>query len=297
MTRSPSAVLRHRITSGGSPLLLAGAPNALTARVAEEIGFQAVYLSGAGITNTFLGAPDVGLLSLPELATHVAATRDAVELPLVVDADTGFGNAMNVQRSVRTLERAGANGIQLEDQVAPKRCGHFIGKAVITTSEMVGKIHAAVDARVQDELVIIARTDARAIEGMDAACDRANAYLEAGADVIFVEAPRTREELAEIPRRIRAPHLANMVEGGMTPILPLDDLAEMGFAIALYANTAMRAAVTGMRSALKHLLAQGDTIDISDQIITWADRQQLVRKPMFDALDEKYAGTEGAGYV
>lgn len=297
MTRSPSAVLRHRITSGGSPLLLAGAPNALTARVAEEIGFQAVYLSGAGITNTFLGAPDVGLLSLPELTSHVAATRDAVELPLVVDADTGFGNAMNVQRSVRTLERAGANGIQLEDQVAPKRCGHFTGKAVITTSEMVGKIHAAVDARVHDELVIIARTDARAIEGMDAACDRANAYLEAGADVIFVEAPRTREELAEIPRRIRAPHLANMVEGGMTPILPLDDLAEMGFAIALYANTAMRAAVAGMRSALKHLLVQGDTIDISDQIITWADRQQLVRKPMFDALDEKYAGTEGAGYV
>jgi len=297
VTRSPSAFLRYRITSGGSPLLLAGAPNALTARVAEEIGFQAVYLSGAGITNTFLGAPDVGLLSLPELAAHVAATRDAVELPLVVDADTGFGNAMNVQRSVRTLERAGANGIQLEDQVAPKRCGHFTGKAVITTSEMVGKIHAAVDARVQDELVIIARTDARAIEGIDAACDRANAYLEAGADVIFVEAPRTREELAEIPRRIRAPHLANMVEGGMTPILPLDDLAEMGFSIALYANTAMRAAVAGMRSALKHLLVQGDTIAISDQIITWADRQQLVRKPMFDALDEKYAGTEGAGYV
>ncbi|MFI5609073.1 oxaloacetate decarboxylase [Amycolatopsis sp. NPDC051903] len=291
MTSSLGARLRERVTAPGrQPLLLAGAPNALTARVVEEAGFEAVYLSGAGITNTYLGAPDVGLLSLPELAGHVEATRDAVGLPLVVDADTGFGNALGVQRTVRTLERAGANAIQLEDQVSPKRCGHFAGKDVIEADEMIGKIHAAVDARASDDLLIVARTDARAVHGLSAACDRAAAYLEAGADIIFVEAPGSPEELAEITRRVPGPHVANMVEGGLTPILPLERLRELGFAIALYANTAMRGAVAGMRIALRHLKDHGDTTEIGDAIISWADRQNLVRKPLFDALDEKYAG-------
>lgn len=290
MSPSPCARLRRRITAGGTPLLLAGAPNALTARVAEEVGFEAVYLSGAGITNTYLGAPDIGLITLTELVAHVSAVRDAVELPLVVDADTGFGNALSAQRTVRTLERAGADAIQIEDQVAPKRCGHFAGKGVIDAAEMVGKIRAALDARVDDDLVLIARTDARAELGMDAAVERALAYRDAGADVIFIEAPQTREEMAEIPRRVAAPHVANMVEGGLTPLVPLQELGEMGFAIALYANTAMRGAVRGMRGALQHLLDNGDTLDIGDRIISWGERQSLVRKPEFDALDEKYRG-------
>lgn len=287
------AVLLDRIDTGGRPVLLAGAPNALTARVAEEIGFEALYLSGAGISNTYLGAPDVGLLSLSELADHVAVTRDAVGLPLVVDADTGFGNALGVQRTVRTLERAGANAIQIEDQVSPKRCGHFSGKEVISEAEMVGKLRAALDARSDENTLVVARTDARAVYGLDAACDRANTYRAAGADIIFVEAPPAVDELAEIPRRVPGPHVANMVEGGLTPILPLDRLAELGFAVALYANTAMRGAVAGMRRALHHLMEHGDTGGIGDAIISWEDRQSLVRKPLFDALDEKYAGARG----
>ena len=285
---SVTSALRRRLASGGPPLLLVGAPNALTARVVEEAGFEAVYLSGAGIANTFFGAPDIGLSGLAELRDHVAAVRDAVELPLGVDIDTGFGNALGVARTVRELERAGADAVQLEDQVAPKRCGHFTGKAVIPAAEMVGKIHAALDTG--HDLLVIARTDARAVEGFDAALDRAAQYREAGADVIFVEAPRTRAELTEIPRRIAGPHVANMVEGGLTPVLPLAELGGMGFAIALYANTAMRAAVAGMQPVLAHLREHGDTLGLDDRIISWAERQALVRKPAFDALDEKYAG-------
>lgn len=281
--------LRRRIAAGGEPLLLVGVPNALTARVVEETGFEAVYLSGAGLANSFLGAPDIGLLGLAELRDHVAAVRDAVELPLVVDIDTGFGNALSVARTVRELQRAGADAVQLEDQVAPKRCGHFAGKAVIPTGEMVGKIHAALDARVDDDLVLIARTDARAVEGLDAACERAQRYRDAGADVVFVEAPRTVEELELITRRVSGPHVANMVEGGLTPLLTLAELGRLGFAVALYANTALRAAVAGMRPVLQHLRDHGDTLAVGDTIISWADRQALVRKPMFDALDAKYA--------
>ena len=289
MSDTINARLRTRITPG-RPVLLPGAPNALTARLLEETGFEAAYLSGAGITNTYLGAPDVGLLSLPELAGHVAAIRDAVGLPLVVDADTGFGNAINAGRTVRVLERSGANAVQIEDQVAPKRCGHFAGKAVIEASEMVGKIHAATDARVDDDLLIIARTDARAVSGLDEACDRAARYLAEGADLAFVEAPRTAEELAAIPRRVPGAHLANMVEGALTPITPLGDLASYGFAVVLYANTAMRAAIAGMRGVLTELRERGDSLGLGDRIASWEERQSLVRKPAYDAMNERYAG-------
>lgn len=280
--------LRERVSRDGDPLLLPGAGNALTARILEETGFEAVYVSGAGVTNTYLGAPDVGLLSLPEISAHVAAMRDAVDLPLVVDADTGFGNALNVQRTVRELERAGANGIQLEDQTAPKRCGHFAGKSVVETSEMVGKIRAAVDARVDDDLLVIARTDARADLGLDEACDRASRYVEAGADAVFVEAPRSREEMAAIPERVPGIHVANMVEGGLTPILPLAQLAEYGFGIVLYANTTMRAAIAAMRAAAGELLEHGDSLGLTVDIASWEERQRLVRKDRYDELDERY---------
>lgn len=284
--------LRELLHAESGPLLLPGAPNALTARVVEQGGFEAVYVSGAGLTNTFLAMPDLGLLTLSELVTHVGAIADAVSVPLVVDADTGFGNALNVQRTVRLLERAGAAAIQLEDQVSPKKCGHFAGKEVISLQEMAGKVKAAVDARDDDDLVIVARTDALATEGLEGALERIAAYDEAGADVLFVEAPRNREQMRTIIEQVPGIHVANMVEGGLTPLMTRAELAEVGFGIALYANTAMRGAVAGMRQVLEHLAAEGDTREASDLIISWSDRQELVRKPAFDLLEKLYAADQ-----
>ncbi|MRJ75788.1 carboxyvinyl-carboxyphosphonate phosphorylmutase [Aeromicrobium sp. SMF47] len=281
--------LRELISRQDGPILLPGAPNALTARVIEQAGFEAVYVSGAGLTNTYLGMPDLGLLSVTELVAHVAAMADAVSIPLVVDADTGFGNALNVQRTVRQLERAGASALQLEDQVSPKKCGHFAGKGVISQDEMVGKVRAAVDARLDENMLIIARTDALSTEGLEAACDRAAAYSEAGADILFVEAPRTREQMEYIIRNVPGLHLANMVEGGLTPLMTRSELGELGFSVALYANAAMRGAVAGMRQVMDHLAEHGDTKDAAHLMIDWADRQALVRKPEFDELDRRYA--------
>jgi 2-methylisocitrate lyase-like PEP mutase family enzyme len=283
--------LRTLIESPDRPLLLPGAANALTARVVEDAGFAAVYVTGAGVTNTYLGMPDHGILTLDELCGHVDAICDVVGIPVVVDADTGFGNALNVQRTVRRLERAGAAGIQIEDQVSPKKCGHFAGKDVTSLGEMVGKVQAAVDARRDDDLVIVARTDARATEGLDGAIDRANAYREAGADVVFVEAPESVEEMTRVTAEVPGLHVANMVEGGRTPLLTRKDLAELGFAVALYANATMRGAVVGMREVLAHLDRHGDTRDAGHLMISWEDRQALVRKPEFDRLEERYAAT------
>ena len=290
MPPTPNATLRERIARAGEPLLLPGAANALTARILEDTGFEAVYVSGAGVSNSFLGAADVGLLTLPEIAMHVSAMRDAVAIPLVVDADTGFGSALNVQRTVRTLERAGANAVQIEDQITPKRCGHFDGKSLVDAAEMIGKIHAAVDARLDDDLVVIARTDALADFGLNEACDRAQRYLEAGADVVFVEAPHDLAELTAIPKLVPGLHVANMVEGGRTPLLPLAELGALGFAIVLYANTAMRAAISGMKDVAADLFRRGDSRHASERIATWTERQRLVRQAEFDRLDEYYGG-------
>ncbi|MGH7124860.1 MAG: isocitrate lyase/PEP mutase family protein, partial [Stellaceae bacterium] len=199
-------------------LVVPGAANALTARIIEDQGFEAIYLTGAGLANTELGVPDIGLVTLTELARATSAIAGATTLPLIVDADTGFGNAINVAHTVRTLERAGAAAIQLEDQSFPKRCGHFAGKQLVRGAEMVGKVKAAVDARRSDDCLIIARTDARAVEGLDAAISRAQSYAEAGADATFVEAPESRAELAEIPRRLGVPQVANIVVDGKTPL-------------------------------------------------------------------------------
>lgn len=281
--------LRELLDKPGLPLLLPGAPNALTARVIEEAGFDALYVSGAGLTNTYLGMPDLGLLTLSELVGHVSAIADAVDIPLLVDADTGFGNALNVQRTVRLLERAGAAAIQLEDQVSPKRCGHFAGKDVISQDEMVGKVRAAVDARADDDFVIIARTDAIATEGLAGALERIAAYHDAGADVLFVEAPVHLDQMRAIVQQVPGRHMANMVEGGLTPLMTRQELGDAGFRIALYANTAMRGAVAGMRRTLDHLAEHGDTKNATDLMIDWTDRQRLVRKPEFDRLEALYA--------
>ena len=287
MSENPNRRLRDLIARKKA-VLLPGAANALAARVIEDLGFEAIYVTGAGVTNTFLGMPDIGLLTVTELADHVAAMRDAVSLPLIVDGDTGFGNAINVGRTVRTLERAGASAIQLEDQDFPKRCGHFSGKSVIPTAEMVQKIRAAADARVDRDFVIVARTDAIAVNGFEDAMARANAFIEAGADMTFVEAPRTPEQIAAIPK-LAVPQFLNIVAGGLTPMLPRADLETMGYALVLYANAALQAAVAGMQTVLGHLKAQGSLDGVSDKLAGFAERQRLVNKPHFDALEKKYS--------
>src|SRR5690242_5363378 len=231
-------------------LVVPGAANALTARIIEDLGFEAIYLTGAGLANTELGVPDIGLVTLTELARATSAITGEIALPLIVDADTGFGNAINVAHTVRILERAGAAAIQLEDQAFPKRCGHFAGKELIRAEEMVGKVQAAVDARHSRECLVIARTDARAVEGLQAASERAQRYAEAGADVTFVEAPENAAELAEIPRWLGVPQVANMVVGGRTPLATRDALAAMGYGLVLYANAALQASVLAMQEVL-----------------------------------------------
>lgn len=290
MTNQPQSTtkwLRHRVVNG--PLLVVpGVANALGARIVEDVGFEAVYLSGAGIANTFHGMPDIGLVTLSEVCAHVTAVRDAVSLPLIVDGDTGFGNAVGVAHTVRALERAGADAIQLEDQVSPKKCGHFEGKRIIERAEMVQKVRAAVDSRRNDDFVIIARTDARAVEGLDSAIERVRAYVEAGADVAFVEAPQTREEILSLPARVPAPHVINLVEGGRTPMLPLGELKD--FRIALFANLSLQASVRGMQRVLTNLLtSESLTPEIQDEIVSWEERQRIVRKPEFDELEYRYA--------
>jgi len=270
-------------------VLLPGAANALAARVIEDIGFKAIYVTGAGVANTFLGVPDIGLLSVTELASHVSAMREAVALTLIIDADTGFGNAINVSRTIQTLERSGANAIQLEDQEFPKRCGHFFGKSVISRAEMMQKIHAAVDARVDPDLVIVARTDAIAVNGFDDAMERAAAYIEAGADMIFVEAPRSREQIAEIPKRLSVPQFINIVAGGLTPMIGLGELEKMGYSMVLYANTALQASIAGMQKVLGHLKAHGSLDGVSNQLASFEERQRIVSKPHFDDLEKKYS--------
>ena len=273
-------------------VLLPGAANALTARVIEDIGFKAIYVTGAGVTNTFLGVPDIGLITLTELASHVSAMRAVVSLPLVVDADTGFGNPINVAHAIQVLERSGANAIQLEDQDFPKRCGHFSGKSVISRADMVQKIHAAVDARIDRDLVIIARTDAIAGNGFEDAIERAAAYIEAGADMTFVEAPRTKEQISEIPKRLAAPQFINIVAGGLTPIIGLDALEKMGFAMVLYANAALQASLAGMQKVLGHLKAHGSLDGVSEHLASFEERQRLVSKPRFDGLEKKYSSPD-----
>ncbi len=229
------------------------------------------------------------LVTLSDLAAHVAAIRDAVEIPLVVDADTGFGNALSVVHTVRVLERAGADALQLEDQVSPKKCGHFEHKSVIAKDEMIQKIKAAVDTRSSD-IVIIARTDARSVEGLDAALDRARVYQDAGADAVFVEAPQSAEELLSLPVRLRASHVVNLVEGGKTPLLPLSELGD--FRIALFANLSLQASMFAMNQVLGELKREGSITDsIREHIVGWDERQRLVRKPSFDELERRYSST------
>ena len=269
-------------------VIVPGAFNAMSARLIADLGFEAIYVTGAGVTNMWFGMPDQGFMGLSDIADHTARIRDAVDLPLLVDADTGFGNAVNTYHAVRTLERAGADCIQIEDQVSPKRCGHFNGKDVIETSEMLGKIKAAVDARRDSRTLIMARTDAAAVHGFEAAIERAQAFQEAGADILFVEAVTKAEEVRALPQRLQAPQLMNMVIGGKTPIFNAEQLGQLGYGLVLYANAALQGAVAGMQKALTVLRDQKEVQESSGLVTPFAERQRLVGKPAWDALAQRY---------
>lgn len=270
-------------------VLVPGVFNALSARVVADLGFEALYITGAGVTNMWLGLPDQAFVGLSEMAEHTARIRDAVELPLIVDADTGFGNALNTYQTVRRLERAGADCIQLEDQVSPKRCGHFEGKEVIDTEEMLGKIKAAVDARRHPDTLIMARTDACATHGFEAAVERAARYGEAGADILFVEAVTREADIRALPGRLAKPQLMNLVIGGQTPIFDADALGSLGFGLVLYANAALQGAVAGMQKALTALRDTHALHEDAGLVATFAERQRLVGKPALDQLALRYA--------
>jgi 2-methylisocitrate lyase-like PEP mutase family enzyme len=284
---STRAVLRRKVQARQG-LLVPGAFNALSARVVADMGFEAVYLSGAGLTNMMYGLPDLAFIGLQDVAQATAAIRGAVDIPLIVDADTGFGNALNVAHTVKVLERAGADAVQLEDQIFPKRCGHFAGKEVAPLSEMIGKIHAAVDARHDEDFMVIARTDARSCLGFEAAVDRAMRMAEAGADMLFVEAPESLDEVRQLPGLLAAPQVMNIVVGGKTPTLPQAELAELGYGMVLYANTGLQGALLGMQKALGVLQAKGIVHEDPSLLVPFLERQRLVNKSAFDEMNEKY---------
>lgn len=269
-----------------------GAGNALSARVIEDLGFEIVYLTGAGLANTAYGIPDIGLTTLTEVVNAASAIYDVVELPLIVDADTGFGNPLNMVRTIRLLERAGAAGIQIEDQVFPKKCGHFSGKAVVPLGEMLDKLKAALDTRVDQDVQIIARTDAAAVEGMDRAIERARAFAELGADLTFVEAPRSIEELARIPKDILVPQVANIVFGGKTPDPGRQRMTDMGFSLVLYANAALQASVRAHYEVLGALKRDGSLDAVADRLASFEERQRVVDKDSWDALEERYSAND-----
>lgn len=280
--------LRDRLAEP-SILIAPGAADALTARLIEQASFEAVYLTGAGFANAAMALPDLGFPTLTEVVQHTQRIVDAVSIPVMVDADTGYGNALNVMRTVRELERAGAAAIQLEDQVSPKRCGHFDGKDVVSVGEMVGKLSAAVDTRRDASTLIIARTDARAVEGLQPAIDRACAYADAGADVIFLEAPRSLDELRAVSAAVHVPLLANMVEGGQTPLLSATEIESLGYRIVIFANTLLRICAKSIQDALIELRDSGSTQSLLSRMLTWDARQNLVELPKFQALERRYA--------
>lgn len=266
------------LLNGPDILLAPGVCDALTALIAEQSGARAAYLSGAGLAYTRFGRPDIGLVSMAEVADTIALIRDRMSLPLIVDADNGFGNALNVQRTMRVFERAGANALQLEDQTMPKRCGHLDGKTLISGSEMAGKIRAAADARASADTLIIARTDAIAVDGFEAACDRAALYIEAGADVLFIEAPQTRDQLEAIAARFgeRIPLMANMIEGGKTPIHGTDDLQSLGFSLVIFPGGVVRALAKTAGEYYRGLISTGSNEGFKDRMFDFSGLNDVI---------------------
>jgi 2-methylisocitrate lyase-like PEP mutase family enzyme len=282
--------LRARLNR--KPIVVApGVYDAFTALVATQAGFATLYVSGAAIAYTKLGRPDIGLTGMSEVAETVTLIRDRIDAHLVVDADTGYGNALNVVRTVRTFERAGASAIQLEDQDFPKRCGHLDGKGLIPADEMVGKIKAALDTRVSPDMLVIARTDAVAVEGFGQAIERATRYREAGADVLFVEAPKTREELARVAQALPGVALlANMVEGGKTPPLPAAELESLGFALVIFPGGIVRALGRMAADYYGSLAANGTTEPFRNQMLDFDGLNRVIGTPDMITLGKQYEG-------
>jgi 2-methylisocitrate lyase-like PEP mutase family enzyme len=284
---SNGAALRQ-LFDGEALIIAPGAYDGLTARLIELAGFPVVYATGAGISNSQFALADVGLVTMTEMLDQVRKMTAAVNVPVICDIDTGYGNAVNLHRTVQEFIRAGVAAVQIEDQVIPKKCGHFDGKQLIPFDEAVLKIRAAVEARGANDLAIIARTDAIAVAGFDEALRRARAYHAAGADALFVEAPRTVEELTKIGRELPGVKIANMVEGGRTPLIPAADLKAMGFKMVIYANLVLRSSVKAIQASLAHLHAVGDTRAILDRMITMEERGRVTRKGELDDLERRF---------
>lgn len=267
-------------------LIAPGAYDGLSAKLIEQVGFNAVYMTGYGQSASYLGQPDVGLLTMTEMVNRVGCLSSAVNIPVICDADTGFGNTLNVIRTVREYEKAGAAAIQLEDQTMPKRCGHMAGKQVIPMDEMVTKIKAAVRAREDENLVIIARTDARTLLGIEEAIKRSNAYVDAGADVIFVEAPESVEEMRSITSKIKVPTLANMVEGGNTPLMTADELEDIGYSLAIYPISTVLVAAQSVKELLMSLKKHSTTKSFFENMeIKWSEFNDLIGLPVVKAIE------------
>lgn len=268
-----------------------GCYDAFSAALIEQAGFEAAYLSGASIAYTQLGQPDIGLVSMSEVADVLMRIRDRVDLAIAVDADTGFGNALNVQRTVRIFERSGANAIQLEDQTLPKRCGHLNGKTLVSAGEMVGKVKAALDARQSEQTLIIARTDAIAVEGFEAALDRAEAYLEAGADVLFIEAPASLDDMKRICVRFaeQVPLLANMVEGGNTPVRTRSELVELGYRLVISPGALTRVITPVIEAFLADLQEQGSPLEWKDRMLTLSELNERLKLSEILSQSETYS--------
>ncbi len=279
--------LRDLLTKEGI-LVAPGAADALVAKIIEKTGFQALYLTGAGVSFTTLGLPDMGFITMTEMVARAENICSAVNIPVIADGDNGYGNALNVMRTVRAYERAGVAAIQLEDQAFPKRCGHLLGKQLISRQEMVGKIKAALDARTNHHFVVIARTDARAVNGLEDALERAAAYAEAGADVIFVEAPESIEEMRRITSAIRVPTLANMVEGGKTPLLSVQELEQIGYKIVIFPNTAIRSLARAVSEVMQELYATGTTRGFLERMFTFQEINELVELNKMQQLEKRY---------
>src|SRR5437764_15070346 len=283
---TPRQRMRALVTGRGYTMA-PGAYDTLTARLVEQAGFDAVYLTGGGYSRAN-GYPDLGLLTLSENVRFIGLTVEAAAIPVIADADTGYGNAINVIRTVREYEKSGVAAFHIEDQVSPKKCGHYEGKEVISLGEMVGKIRAAADTRQDPDFVVIARSDARAIEGLQAAIDRVNAYLEAGADVGFVEAPQTVEELRIVGREVRGPALVNVFEGGKTAMLGAQELGNMGFRLGIYPSQTHRAAIRAAQRVLAAMNRDGDTRAIETELATFQEREDAIGTAAWRKLEEKY---------
>lgn len=279
---------------GPGVVIAPGVFDPLTALLAEQAGFSAAYISGASVSYTFLGRPDLGFVTLSQLADTVERMRQRVAIDLIVDADTGFGNALNVIHTVKALERAGASAIQLEDQQMPKRCGHLSGKQLISADEMVGKVKAATDARASEDTLIIARTDGIAVEGLDAALDRAMAYKDAGADILFIEAPKSGQDMARIVKHFDGtiPLLANMVDGGDPAVHNANSLHDAGFSLVITAGSMARAMAFAAEQTLQRLRNDGTTAGMSEQMLSFAGLNQRIGLPEMLERSEVYAPTD-----